>query len=150
MRNDTFWSEPLRVLRWASFVALGTASLGVPPVMAQVDYIVEDLGALPGDTSSVAWAVNANGDVVGWSMGPSGARSFVYKSATGMVALPGPPDRLRSVARDINDEGVIVGSANEGGTDLGHAVVWSRGSVQDIGTLGTGLYSEAWGINNLG
>jgi probable HAF family extracellular repeat protein len=37
-----------------------------------------------------------------------------------------------------------------GGTDLGHAVVWSNGSVRDIGTLGTGFYSEAWGINNLG
>src|SRR5262245_48247502 len=150
MRNDTFWSELLRVLRWASFVALGIALFGVPPVLAQVDYVVEDLGALPGDSSSVAWAVNANGDVVGWSMGPSGARAFVYTSATGMVALPGPPDRPRSVARDINDDGLIVGSANRGGTDLGNAVVWSGGTVQDIGTLGTGLYSEAWGINNLG
>jgi probable HAF family extracellular repeat protein len=54
------------------------------------------------------------------------------------------------VARDINDAGVIVGSANAGGTDLGHAVLWSGGSIQDLGTLGTGFYSEAWGINNLG
>ena len=56
----------------------------------------------------------------------------------------------RTVARDINDAGVIVGTANAGGTDLGHAVVWSGGSVQDLGTLGTGYYSEAWGINNAG
>jgi len=54
------------------------------------------------------------------------------------------------VARDINDAGVIVGSANAGGTDLGHAVLWSGESVQDLGTLGTGFYSEAWGVNNLG
>src|SRR6185369_10896802 len=36
------------------------------------------------------------------------------------------------------------------GTDLGHAVLWSDGSVQDLGTLGTGFFSEAWGLNNLG
>jgi probable HAF family extracellular repeat protein len=33
---------------------------------------------------------------------------------------------------------------------LGHAVLWSGGVVQDLGTLGTGSFSEAWGINNLG
>ena len=43
-----------------------------------------------------------------------------------------------------------MGSANAGGTDLGHAILWSRGSVRDLGTLGTGFYSEAWGINNFG
>jgi probable HAF family extracellular repeat protein len=54
------------------------------------------------------------------------------------------------VARDINDAGDVVGSANAGGTDLGHAVLWKNGIAQDLGTLGTGFYSEAWGINNLG
>ena len=105
---------------------------------------------MAGDTSSVAWAINANGDVVGWSMGQSGTRAFLYTDAGGMVALPGLPDRPRTVARDINDAGVIVGSANAGGTDLGHAVVWSGGSVEDLGTLGTGSFSEAWAVNNAG
>ena len=117
---------------------------------AQAGYVVEDLGALAGDTSSVAWAINENGDVVGWSQGPAGTRAFVYTNAGGMVALPGLPNKPRTVARDINDAGVIVGSANAGGTDLGHAVLWSGGSVQDLGTLGTGYFSEAWGVNNLG
>jgi probable HAF family extracellular repeat protein len=120
------------------------------PATAQSGYVVEDLGALPGDDSSVAWGINADGDVVGWSMGPGGTRGFVYTSAGGMVALPGLPDRPRSVARDINDAGDIVGTANAGGTDIGHAVLWSDGSVQDLGTLSTGYYSEGWGINNLG
>ena len=150
MRNNAPWSGPMRLLRLAGLVALAVGSLTVQPVMAQSGYVVEDLGALPGDGSSVAWAINAKGDVAGWSMGPAGTRAFAYTNATGMVALPNPPDRPRSVARDINDDGVIVGSANMGGTDLGHAVLWSRGSVHDIGTLGTGLYSEAWGINTLG
>jgi probable HAF family extracellular repeat protein len=112
--------------------------------------VVQDLGALPGDTSSVATAINANGDVVGWSTGPTGSRAFVYTDLGGLVALPGLPNRPLSVARDINDAGDIVGSANAGGTDLGHAVLWSGGSVQDLGTLGTGSYSEARALNNLG
>jgi probable HAF family extracellular repeat protein len=120
------------------------------PAVAETSYVVEDLGALAGDSSSVAWGINENGDVVGWSMGPAGSRAFVYTDAKGMVALPALPTKPRTIARDINEAGVIVGSANAGGTDLGHAVLWSGGSVQDLGTLGTGFYSEGWGVNNVG
>ena len=128
-------------------LALGFAS--ATSALAQ-GYVVDDLGVLAGDSSSVAQAINANGDVVGWSMGQSGTRAFKYTTAGGMVELPGLPDRPRSVARDINEAGVIVGSANAGGTDLGHAVIWRDGSVEDLGTLGTGSFSEAWGVNNAG
>lgn len=124
--------------------------VAVQLAVAETSYVVEDLGTLPGDTSSVAWGINANGAVVGWSFGQAGSRAFLYTDSGGMVALPGLPDRPRSVARDINDAGVIVGSASAGGGDIGHAVLWSGGSVQDLGTLGTGDYSEAWGINNFG
>jgi probable HAF family extracellular repeat protein len=119
------------------------------PAIAQSSYTVEDLGTLPGDSSSVAWGINANGDVVGWSTGPNGTRGFVYSNLLKMVALPGLPNRPRSLARDINDAGDIVGSANAGGTDVGHAVIWKGGIAQDLGTLG-GAFSEGWGINNIG
>ena len=131
-------------------IVAGVGFMTTASVLAQASYVVEDLGVLPGDTSSVAWAINVNGDVVGWSMGPNGTRAFVYTTAGGMIPLPGLPTRPRTVARDINDAGEVVGSANAGGTDLGHAVFWKGGVIQDLGTLGTGQYSEAWGINNLG
>jgi probable HAF family extracellular repeat protein len=134
--------------RLASILVLGLVTAG--PAIAQTSYVVEDLGVLAGDSSSIAWAINENGDVVGWSTGPVGTRAFVYTDANGMMALPGLPAKPKTIARDINDAGVIVGSANAGGTDLGHAVLWSDGSVQDLGTLGTGYFSEAWGLNNLG
>src|SRR5687767_12028141 len=108
----------------ASIIAAGVGLMTTRPVLAQASYVVEDLGVLPGDTSSVAWAINANGDVVGWSMGPNGTRAFVYTAAGGMVPLAGLANRPRTLARDINDIGEIVGSANAGGTDLGHAVFW--------------------------
>jgi probable HAF family extracellular repeat protein len=141
-------SGAIRFLGLASVLVLGLVPVRL--AMAQASYVVEDLGALPGDSSSVGWGINENGDVVGWSNGPAGTRAFVYTDANGMVALPGLPAKPRTIARDINDEGTIVGSANAGGTDLGHAVLWSDGSVQDLGTLGTGFFSEAWGLNNLG
>ena len=144
------WSRSPCLLSLPTLLVLGFGLVIVRPAMAQDAYVVEDLGTLEGDSSSVAWAVNASGDVVGWSMGPAGTRAFVFTTASGMTALPGLPLRPRTVARDINDAGDIVGSANAGGVDLGHAVLWKNGTVLDLGTLGTGSYSEAWGINNLG
>lgn len=149
--SKKLWSGSVRVLCLAVAAGLGLGFVSAPPAVAQTGYVVEDLGALAGDTSSVGWAINADGDVVGWSMGQAGTRGFLHKIGGGMVALPGLPNKPRTVARDINDAGVIVGSANAGGTDLGHAVLWSDASVvQDLGTLGTGFFSEAWGVNNLG
>jgi probable HAF family extracellular repeat protein len=143
-------SQSVRRLCLAMVVGSLLGLVSAQPASAQSSYVVDDLGTLPGDDSSVAWAINESGDVVGWSMGPTGTRAFVYTTTGGMVALPGLPDRPRSLARDINDAGLVVGSANAGGTDLGHAVLWSGGAVRDLGTLGAGSYSEARGINNLG
>ena len=138
----------MRRALWSGCLVLGLVV--AKRAVADTPYVVEDLGALPGDNSSVAWAINENGDVVGWSTGPAGTRAFVYTDASGMVALSGLPDRPWAVARDINDAGVVVGAANAGGTDLGHAVIWSDGAVQDLGTLGNGYFSEARGVNNQG
>jgi probable HAF family extracellular repeat protein len=148
MKNKDSWFA--RALRVASLVGLGVGFVGVRSTLAQTSYVVEDLGALNGDAGSVAWAINARGDVVGWSNGTNGTRAFLYTDSTGMVALPGLPNRPRTLARDINDLGDIVGTASAGGTDPGHAVLWRSGVIEDLGTLGAGSFSEAWGINNVG
>ena len=61
-------------LRRAPF---GTLLLGLTSWAVAADpasYIVQDLGVLPGHSSSVAWGINQKGDVVGWSMGALLAR----------------------------------------------------------------------------
>ena len=82
--------------RRAPLVAL---VLGLTSWAAAADpasYVVQDLGVLPGNSSSIAFGINKKGDVVGWSMGPDGTSAFVYTDADGIVQLPGLPDRPRT------------------------------------------------------
>ena len=138
------------VSRSAQLVVLvfGLTSLGAAADAGS--YIVKDLGVVPGHSSSVALGINQKGDVVGWSTGANGTFAFLYTDANGIVQLPGLPDRPRAIARDLNDLGDVVGTANAGGVDLGHAVLWTNGVARDLGTLGTGSYSEGWSVNNNG
>jgi probable HAF family extracellular repeat protein len=81
------------------------------------------LGTLGGSTSG-AYAVNTNGEVVGhYTIGrDSASHAFWWSAATGMVALPslGGTD---TYAADIDTKGQIVGWSDTGeGTE--HAALW--------------------------
>jgi probable HAF family extracellular repeat protein len=134
----------------------GSAALPERPVAGAASgtgpavYAVEDLGSLAEGWSSVAWGINERGDVVGWSAGSDGPRAFLYTDAGGLAPLPAPPNRPVTLARDINENGDIAGAAGIGGVDLGSAVLWTGGTVRDLGALGDGGFSEAWSINNSG
>lgn len=131
-------------------VAAASAQAVPTRAAAAPTYAVRDLGTLPGDYASVAMGINGFGDVVGWSLGPTGTRAFLFTDATGMTALPAPAGRPVTAARAINAARVVVGTAATGGTDLGHAVRWQSGVATDLGTLATGSFSEARGLNGSG
>jgi probable HAF family extracellular repeat protein len=55
-----------------------------------------------------------------------------------------------SGANDINSRGRVVGSSEIACDCTTHPFVWAGGALEDLGTLGTGTYSLATGINDLG
>ena len=138
------------VLVLASFGALSAAPGHEAAATNSPAYRVEDLGILPGDYASVAMGINEKGDVVGWSIGPGGTRAFLYTAGAGMTALPAPPGRPVTFARAVNDTRTVVGVASAGGTDIGRAVRWRAGTALDLGTLGTGSFSDAYDVNAAG
>lgn len=109
-----------------------------------------DLGTLPKGTASWASGINAAGQVVGEAvLADGGARAVRWDRGhiTNLGALPGAQV---SGAEAINDAGQIVGGGGTaaGGTSY-HALLWDRGAIVDLGTLG-GQGSLALAINDAG
>jgi probable HAF family extracellular repeat protein len=127
---------------------------GLPHPVVWNGNTVTDLD--PSGIGGVAYALNAGGDAVGetWTAaGPKHAAVF----RNGQVIDLGTLGGANSVARDINDSGVVVGeSTTADGTTRGFR--WEDkngngasdpGEMEDLGTLG-GDNSFAKGINNAG
>lgn len=92
-----------------------------------------DLGTLPGDTTSTAYAINDHGVVVGTSGPPGATRGFVRRRGR-MAELPGYGGS--TVATDVNEAGDVVGYSSRPGEWDVHAVLWHRGRLVDLGDLG--------------
>src|SRR5512145_218409 len=91
------------LLLFVGFAALLVVA-PIPLRAATFPYIVEDIGAPPGESHAIPFGINATGDVVGWS---GFYRAFVFTDGAGMVELFGPQGRPSATARGINDAGVI-------------------------------------------
>jgi probable HAF family extracellular repeat protein len=107
-----------------------------------------DLGA-----STIAYGINNDGAAVGISIVPhpqGGNTGVAFVWRVGVVSQLPHLGNFDSVANDINDDGLIVGSSNPNLTSRGttHAVIWENDTITDIGTLGGGG-SVAYGVNNL-
>jgi probable HAF family extracellular repeat protein len=109
-----------------------------------------DLGVLPGQTVSMARAINDSGEVTGTS-GPyaSGPYAFVWSPKTGMTAIDPLPNGSNISPSDINNLGQVTGDANVGGVSRGF--VWSRqDGFRDIGVLPGAQAASARAINDDG
>lgn len=111
-----------------------------------------DLGTL-GGSSSQAFAVNASGQVVGYSYiaGDSTLHAFLWTSTGGMQDL-GTLGGTLSSAQGINSAGEVVGysTLSDNNRFHYHAFLWTAsGGMKDLGTLG-GDTSSANAINDSG
>jgi len=129
-----------------------------PAAIAEFDHQgqldVQDLGVLhPGDFQAGASAINANGVVVGTSLG---------KTSSAFLWTPAQPNKLRALgdlgggqssAGDVNDSGQVVGSSStRAGTQA--AFIWQNGKMTDLNSVLAATLNDhiasASGINNTG
>jgi probable HAF family extracellular repeat protein len=101
------------------------------------------LPPLPTHFGSSARAVNAKGQVVGYSVGENGqTRGVIWTKQKTVVLLPVAHADL-SEATAINARGAVAG-ASDG------AVVWAGRTVLELGLFPNGWYSFSTGINKRG
>lgn len=104
-----------------------------------------ELPVLPNQTSSVAVAVNASGQVAGnWGdsrFGPMQAFSYNNGSTLDLGNLPG---QTTTLAYAINDMGQIVGESGP------YPFLYSAAGMQNLGLFPNSMYSRALGINDSG
>jgi probable HAF family extracellular repeat protein len=103
---------------------------------------------LPGMTYVRAEDINESGQVVGYSGRDSATQAFVWTAAGGTQPLAGTLGGGYTLARAINDRGVVVGEAGlPNGT--AHTVVWENGVMRDVQSFPTGS-TFPWDISNYG
>lgn len=108
---------------------------------------MNDLGTLPGDTYSIANAINDIGQVVGASSYFGAPWSAFLWEDGQMIELENSFGEGTGSATDINNQGFIVGIAKDLSSQE-HAIIWRRGGMFDLGTFPGGTESGAMGINN--
>ena len=109
-----------------------------------------DLGTLPGDDASVAYAINDLSQIVGTSSHTTNdatySSAFLWTADEGMIGLAPLSNNTNSYAYDINNHGQIVGYSH--GPDSGyHTVIWEDELVQELPSLG-GVKTMARAIND--
>jgi probable HAF family extracellular repeat protein len=107
---------------------------------------MQDLGTLPGGSSSFATGINTLGQIVGWSNtvlapGAPPHRGFLWQAATGMQDLGVLPSGDSAEAYGINNQGQVVGLgwAQVGGAPVVRAVLWQPAGTSPSPTTTAGL-----------
>jgi probable HAF family extracellular repeat protein len=124
---------------------------GVQLTLAQ-SYNIVDLGTL-GGAYRVAYGINNDGQVAGWSTTAGEAAYHAFRYSGGGMSDLGTLGGTLSWANGINNSGQVVGYAYTA-SDGQHAFLYSGGAMLDLNTLfhgGSGwTLTEANGINDNG
>ncbi|HLY99999.1 MAG TPA: hypothetical protein VKT33_13145, partial [Candidatus Angelobacter sp.] len=157
------WSEAHSINNRGQVVGVSDTPAGPRAFLWMSGGPMQDLGTLPGDTSSRANRISDQGVVAGASEGVQGVRAFVWAKNTGMQAIGTLQGGGYSEAFGVNNLGQVVGQS---GSSLGtRAFLWTPGnSIVDLndlipdlppGTILTGAFSindsgqiVAFGVTN--
>lgn len=130
------------------FLALGRASAASPTIF--------DLGTLGGNESG-AYAINASGQITGYSVTANGSsHAFLYSGKPGSGGSMIDIDTLgaaQSCGRGINASGQVTGYVSISGVlDKARAFRYSAGAMVDLGLFPypSSRWTEAYGINSAG
>ena len=124
-----------------------THTVNVLPSRVAAYYAVSEIPSL-GGTSVTPEALNELGQVVGASTRDATETRHAFLFSDGVTRELGSLGGRGSGARDINDAGEVVGTA-QNALGFDRAFLYRNGTMQDLGTLG-GFSSEGTGINAAG
>ncbi|MHC4542222.1 MAG: hypothetical protein ACYS74_20955, partial [Planctomycetota bacterium] len=108
---------------------------------------ITDLGTFSDGNDMRAWGINDSTEVVGYSDGEMGWRSFRWQEGkmTDLGTLGG-----HTKAYDINGAGLVVGRSEITDGEY-HAFLWQHSTpIRDLGVIGNGKGSRAYSINDTG
>lgn len=122
----------MRTFTIAALLALGV-SLPLPAVSASYSYLALDS---LGGTSSLAYGINASGQVVGKSFlaGDMGNHAVLWKAGVPIDLGPGAGGGQNSDAYAINNAGQVAGNSESPGVFPPYATVWNGSTPTSLGT----------------
>ncbi len=134
------------VLMGAVVTAVAISMFTATTASFPFQYKITDLGTLPGQSNSRAYAINARGQVVGDSF--NGGKSFLWDNGT-MTNLG---SLNKNYACDINNAGVVLGCADPMFRQRTNdrSVLWQNGTLTELPPLPGHNTDVAYSLNNRG
>lgn len=128
---------------------IGAGGTGVGAFLWEAG-VLRQLGQPAGFTGFRAEDINSTGWVVGYGTNSGGmTQAIIWTPSGGPQALAGSLGGSYTLARAINDQGLIVGEAGLPGGVGAHTVVWENGVMRDIQAFPSGS-TFPWGVSNTG
>lgn len=134
-------------------VVVGESDNNRPRAFRWEGGVMTDVGTLPGGSTAVAHDVNGTGDIVGAASNGLATRPFVAVGGSEPVdlgTLAGTPTSSGR-AWAVNDRGDVAGLSRNAADNTSEATLWPEGtpgSAVSLGSLGEGLFSQAYALNN--